>query len=96
MSTLGAAVTGTVACTWLKRWSDARRRGDEAGVRQAIPAMATAKDWSILDEMARSGACPQVLYGYASAMRSGRWAGRPLEGDADSGLGCPSLGTPLG
>lgn len=93
---LGAAVTGTVACSWLKRWSDARRRGDGAGVRQAIAAMATARDWPILDEMAKSGAYPQVLYGYAAAMRSGRWAGRPLEGDADSGLGCPSLGSPLG
>jgi hypothetical protein len=92
---LGAAVTGTVACSWLKRWSDARRRGDTARVREAIAAMATAKDWPILDEMAKSGAYPEVLYGYAAAMRSGRWAGRPLEGDADSGLGCPSLGFPL-
>ena len=93
---LGAAVTGTVACSWLKRWSDARRRGDAVGVREAIAAMATARDWPILHEMAKSGAYPQVLYGYAAAMRSGRWAGRPLEGDADSGLGCPSLGNPLG
>ena len=92
---LGAAVAGTVACTWIKRWSNARRRGDRAGVREAIAAMATAKDWPILREMARSGAYPEVLEQFAAAMRSGRWYGRPLEGDVDSGLGCPSLGIPL-
>ncbi len=92
---LGAAVTGTVACTWFKRWSDAGKRGDHAGVREAIAAMATAKEWPILDEMSKSGAYPEVLEQFAAAMRDGRWYGRPLEGDVDSGLGCPSLGIPL-
>ena len=54
--------------------------------------MATAKDWPILREMARSGAYPEVLEGYAKAMRTGTWYGRPLEHDADEGLGCSSLG----
>ncbi len=92
---LGAAVTGTVACTWISRWSQARRRGDRAGVREAIAAMATAKDWPILDEMAKSGAYPQVLEQYAAAMAKGSWHGRPLEGDATSGLGCDVRGVPL-
>ncbi len=92
---LGAAVAGTVACTWIKRWSDARRRGDRAGVREAIAAMATAKDWPILEEMSKSGAYPEVLEQYAAKMPSGRWYGRPLEGDASSGLGCDVLGVPL-
>jgi hypothetical protein len=93
---LGAAVSGTVACTWIKRWSDARRDGDPAGVREAIAAMATAKDWPVLKEMSKSGAYPEFLARYAAAMPSGRWYGRPLEGDADSGLGCSALGIPLG
>lgn len=92
---LGAAVTGTVACTWLQRWSQARRRGDEGGVREAIAAMATVKDWPILREMTTSGDYPEVLEQMAAAMPSGRWAGRPLAADADSGLGCSSLGIPL-
>jgi hypothetical protein len=92
---LGAAVAGTVACTWFKRWSDARSTGDTAGVQQAIAAMATAKDWPILQEMSKSGAYPQVLEQMAAAMPSGRWYGRPLEGDVNSGLGCPALGIPL-
>lgn len=93
---LGAAVTGTVACTWFKRWSDARRAGDEAGVREAIAAMKTATDWPILREMAGPGDYPEVLWSFVKAMPSGDWYGRPLEGDVDSGLGCSGLGVPLG
>jgi hypothetical protein len=92
---LGAAVTATVACTWMKRWSDARKRGDRTRMREAITAMATAKDWPILREMSKSGAWTEVLVRFADAMSSGRWYGRPLEGDVDSGLGCPSYGLPL-
>jgi hypothetical protein len=92
---LGANVAGTVACTWLRIWSQARRAGDTATVERAIAAMATAKDWPILREMARSGAYPEVLEGYAKTMGTGTWYGRPLEHDADEGLGCSSLGVEL-
>jgi len=92
---LGASVAGTVACTWFKRWSDGRKSGDDAKVREAITAMRTAKDWPILDEMAKSGAYPQVLLDYVKAMATGDWYGRRLEGDVNSGLGCPTLGVPL-
>ena len=92
---LGAAVAGTVACTWFQRWSVARHSGDANGVRDAIDAMATAKNWPILQEMAKSGAYPHVLQRYAEAMPSGRWHDRPLEGDVNTGLGCPALGLPL-
>jgi len=92
---LGATVAGTVACTWFKLWSDARASGDNAGVQQAVAAMATAKDWPILQEMSNSGAYPQILEAFAAAMPSGLWYGRPLDGDVNSGLGCPALGIPL-
>lgn len=92
---LGADVTGAVACTWLKQWSQARAAGDEAKVQQAIDAMATAPSWPILQEMRSQGAYPEVLDDYAKAMPSGTWYGRPLESDADSGLGCSYLGVPL-
>jgi len=68
---LGAWVTGTVACTWIKLWSNARSTGDTAGVQQAIAAMATAKDWPILKEMATNGEYPQMLETLAAAMRAG-------------------------
>ena len=92
---LGAAVTGTVACQWFKRWADARAAGDGAQERDAVAAMATAKDWPILDEMRKQGDYPEVLVGYAAAMASGEWYGRPLIGDVDSGLGCAALGVAL-
>jgi hypothetical protein len=93
---LGAAVAGTVACSWLRVWSQARRSGDTATAERAIAAMATAKRWPVLRAMSSSGAYPQVLEEYAAAMRKGTWHGRPLEGDADEGLGCSSLGIKLG
>jgi hypothetical protein len=92
---LGATVAGTVACTWLRIWSQARRAGDTAIVERAIAAMATAKRWPVLREMSKSGAYPEVLEGYAKAMRTGTWYGRPLAHDADEGLGCSTFGIKL-
>ena len=92
---LGATVAGTVACTWIRIWSQARIAGDTATVERAIAAMATARHWPILREMSRSGAYPEVLEEYAAAMRKGNWYGRPLEGDANEGLGCSSFGINL-
>jgi hypothetical protein len=92
---LGAAVTGTVACEWFKRWSDARTANDGVKERDAVAAMATAKDWPILKEMAKAGQYPEVLLDFAAAMPSGDWHGRPLAPDVNSGLGCDSLGVKL-
>jgi hypothetical protein len=92
---LGAAVTGTVACMWIADWSHARHAGDTATVNRAIAAMATAPHWPILRQMSHQGAWPQVLIGYAKAMPSGKWYGRPLTGDVNSGLGCSELGIDL-
>jgi hypothetical protein len=92
---LGAAVTGTVACQWFKFWSDARIANDAVKEREATAAMATAKDWPVLKEMTKQGDYPEVLIGYAAAMPSGNWYGRPLAADVNSGLGCDSLGVVL-
>ncbi|MGZ4183003.1 MAG: hypothetical protein ACXVUL_20255 [Solirubrobacteraceae bacterium] len=89
---LGTAVTGTIACTWFADWSRARERGDARAVKQAIDAMATAPRWPVLLEMRRRGAWPDVLIGYAKAMRSGRMYGYPLPYLVNAGLGCPKLG----
>jgi hypothetical protein len=92
---LGATVTGTVACQWFKRWSDARKAGDRVKEREATAAMATAKDWPILEEMAKEGAYPDVMFAFAAAMPSGEWDGRPLIGDVNPALGCEELGVDL-
>jgi hypothetical protein len=92
---LGAAVTGTVACRWFKRWAGARAAGDRGKEREAEAALATAKDWPVLREMQKQGGYPDVLIEYAAAMPKGTWYGRPLTGDVNSGLGCDSLGVDL-
>jgi hypothetical protein len=83
------------ACQWFKRWSDAREANDRVKERQATAALATAKHWPILKEMAKDGGYPDVLFEYAAAMPSGKWYGRPLTGDVSSGLGCDVLGVDL-
>jgi hypothetical protein len=92
---LGAAVVGTVACQWFKRWSDARTAHDRAKEREATAAMATAKGWPVLHEMAKQGEYPHVLLEFVAAMPSGDWYGRPLIGDVDSGLSCDRHGVDL-
>lgn len=92
---LGAAVAGTVACQWFKRWSDAREANDRAKEREAVAAMVTAKNWPVLNQMENKGGYPDVLYEFVAAMPKGDWYGRPLTGDVDSGLGCDSLGVDL-
>jgi hypothetical protein len=92
---LGAWVTGTVACTWLQLWSNARSSGNSSGVQQAIAAMATAQDWPILQEMSKNGAYPDMIEELAAAMPSGRLYNQSLEDAANSGLGCPARGVPL-
>lgn len=92
---LGATVTGTIACLWIADWNRARHAGDQATVNRAIAAMATAPHWPILHQMARRGAWPQVLIGYARAMRRGtvtEGRSEPLAVAADAGLGCRELG----
>ena len=85
---LGAAVTGTVPASGLPAGAAPRRAGDRTAVDQAIAAMATAAHWPVLKQMSHEGAWPSVLIGYAKAMRSGSWFGRPLLSDVNSGLGC--------
>jgi hypothetical protein len=95
---VGVGVVGTVACLWLRQWGEATRTGDTAGAEEAVQAMATAKRWPILREMARTGAYPESLWEDAAAMPQGYfdWRGhhRDLLAHAE-GLGCARFGLPL-
>lgn len=88
---LGSRVSGAVACQWIEQWLSARTVGDMAAESEALDAMQTARNWSILLEMARSGAYPQVLWEYADAM-AGRGAfaepGITIEESYSDALGC--------
>jgi hypothetical protein len=93
---LGAAVADSVSCTWFASWAEARRNGNEDGVRSAVAAMATAKDWPVIRQMSSEGAYGQVLDQLAAAMPQGSaYKDRPLEIDVESALGCRQLGIPI-
>lgn len=95
---VGATVTGTLACLWLRQWGEATRTGDTAAAEEAVKAMATARHWPILREMNPDGDYPEVLWEDAAAMPRGYfvWAGhhRDLLAHAE-GLGCARFGLPL-
>jgi hypothetical protein len=92
---LGAAVTGSVACSWFRQWGEDRAAGNSAGAAEAEAALAGAENWPVMREMETEDAYPQVLNEYAAAMPSGQWYGRPLLGEVESGLGCAADGVPL-
>ncbi|MGH2973298.1 MAG: hypothetical protein ACRDLL_00305 [Solirubrobacterales bacterium] len=95
---VGAAVTGIVSCLWFRQWGEARRAGDGKAAAEAEKAMATAKSWPILQEMAKDGAYPETVWELAKEMPSGHWEwyGRrhPLLPRAE-GLGCARWGIPV-
>jgi hypothetical protein len=92
---VGAAVTGTVSCLWFRQWGEARRSGDRAAAAEAEKAMATAKHWPILHEMAKDGGYPLTVWQLAAAMPSGEGRrGWRLLPQAE-GLGCARWGIPV-
>jgi hypothetical protein len=95
---VGAAVAGTVSCLWFRRWGEARRTGDRAKEVEAEKAMATSKHWSILREMAKEGAYPEVVWELAAEMPRGYrlYAGHHwrLLPQAEA-LGCARRGIPV-
>jgi hypothetical protein len=64
---LGAQVSGSVACAWLRLWVAARAAGNDSGARRATGALATAHHWRVLREMQAQGDYPEVLWQYADA-----------------------------
>jgi hypothetical protein len=92
---LGAKVAGAVACAWIDQWSSARRAGDQAAVDEAVAAMATSRDWKVLNDMNDEGDYSEVLWEYAEAMagdgtiREGR---ATVEETAPNALGCRRQG----
>jgi hypothetical protein len=91
---LGAQLTASVACAWIGQWVAARKAGDNSEVRQAVGAMATSHRWSILLEMKKDGAYPEVLWQYADAIATNAplAAGKPVtvEETYRDALGCKS------
>ena len=92
---VGASVTGVVSCLWFQQWGEARRNGDSKAAAEAEKAMATAKSWPILREMAREGGYPPTVWQLAEGMPTGEGRrGWRLLPQAE-GLGCARWGMPV-
>lgn len=92
---LGARVTGIVACGWIEQWVKATNNGNAQRQQEAVDAMRTSHDWAILHEMERQGGWPDVIWYYADAIAADDYATVMDRGtyDGDSfgygaGLGC--------
>lgn len=69
---LGANVTSAVACAWIGQFADAKAAGDDAAMQEAVDAMATSRDWAILQEMQPQGGWSDVVWEYADALAAGK------------------------
>jgi hypothetical protein len=67
---LGAKVIGAVSCAWIHQWA----HGTAAERQAASEAMATSRQWAILNEMQADGDYPKVVWEIADAMN-----GKPLK-----------------
>lgn len=74
---LGAQVTGAVACAWIEQWVDAKAGEKDASAQEAVDAMASSREWSILVEMKDQGGWSQFIWEYADAMTGNAKTGRP-------------------
>lgn len=80
---LGADVVGAVVCEWVLQYRDAMRGDVAIAPEVAQEALATSRDWPILQEMKRQGDYPDVVWEISDEIVAGRW---PEE--SRQGLGC--------
>jgi hypothetical protein len=93
-SQVSAAAANTVSCLWFRQWGKARRTGELASELEAERAMATARHWPILRQMAEEGGRP-LAWELAADMPSGRGRrGWRLLPQAEA-LGCAREGIPV-
>ena len=80
---LGADVTRAVTCAWIEEFDAARARGDDAAAQLAVDAMATAREWPVLDRMTSRGEWSQGIWAMADRMAAGEEMAPHAEG-----MGC--------
>jgi hypothetical protein len=85
---LGALVTGAVTCGWIDQWIVANRSGDTAARDEAVAALASTRDWDVLNSMQRQGDWSEVLWSYADAIVAEPQGAPSVVAGYGSGLGC--------
>jgi len=101
---LGAAVSGAVTCAWVAQWDDGRLAGDTPPMNEAAQAMATSRNWPVLQDMTAEGDYPYGIWGIADFMNGDPTAtdggGDPPTADTlrprtEGGLGCSTAAQTL-
>ena len=68
---LGYQVITPVVCAWINQWVTATHEGDQAAAQQAVDALASSRNWAILNEMRSQGGFPRVVWKYADGVAAG-------------------------
>lgn len=80
---LGVAVSGAVACAWIEQWLQAESDGNDQAAREAVDALESSRDWTILQQMAPEGDYPEVVWWMSDDITQGK-----LPAHYTAGLGC--------
>jgi hypothetical protein len=82
-----AGIIGQVVCRWYEIGVAARGSGDTAAAEQAVAALASSREWAVLQEMQAEGGYPDAVWEVADSASAG--FGADLE-QVSQGLGCSS------
>jgi hypothetical protein len=78
---VATTVAGEVTCAWIRQWDTATQSGDTAAADEAVAAMATSREWPVLQEIEPEGAYADVVWEFADALANGGLAIDPKNGD---------------
>lgn len=82
-------VVGAVVCGWVRQWHDAQRSGDEASARQAVDALAGARDWKVFSGLGGGGYVTDVADAMATGAPITPGSDVPVGAQYLRLLGCP-------
>jgi hypothetical protein len=89
---LGATVAGAAACSWMDIWDDGVKGGDQAAADEAVTAMQSSRQWSVLRGMDEQGDYPEEVWDVAYVVSHDaelqRGQSRSERGWWVGGLGC--------
>jgi hypothetical protein len=80
-----AGTVGQVVCRWYEIGIAARRAGDTAEAEQAVTALASSREWAVLQEMQAQGGYADAIWEVADSAAAGFTA--DME-QVSQGLGC--------
>ncbi|BBH67751.1 hypothetical protein ACTI_44360 [Actinoplanes sp. OR16] len=67
----GAFVAGQVTCGWIGEYQRADEAGDDAAAKKAAAALATSRQWKVLQDMNAAGDYPEVVWDLADKVGGG-------------------------